>query len=172
MQTNVRMQQLGVLQRPPTPILLQKYRDTTGRRIAIEIGAYTTSAKRRACFCKSVAVEMRGVSSGVDVTLLKQEPNRCSKSGQIHPCQLQIAAFFRSHITYCNVSCGFCRKSQSDKEIRCISRVPEKLLLFENPATVLWPLLKKVHENRTAPFQTSNWKREKGPHPKRSVLLL
>ena len=34
---------LGVFQRPLTLILLQKYRDTNGRRIAIQIGGvYTT----------------------------------------------------------------------------------------------------------------------------------
>ena len=67
----------GVSQRPLTLILLQKYRDTNGRRIAIQIGGvYTT--KRKAYFCKSIAIEMGGVSryfskvlgSGVDVTLL------------------------------------------------------------------------------------------------------
>ena len=37
----------GVLQRPLTPILLQKYRDTNGRRIVIQIGGvYTTFCQK------------------------------------------------------------------------------------------------------------------------------
>ena len=74
----------GLLQRPLTLILLQKYRDTNGSRIVIQIGGVyiQRSAKRRAYFCKSIAIEMGGVSryfskvlgSGLDVTLLTAVP--------------------------------------------------------------------------------------------------
>ena len=60
---------------------MQKYRNTNGRRIVIQIrGVYIVrSANGRAYFCKSIAIEMGGVSryfakvsgSGVDSTLLK-----------------------------------------------------------------------------------------------------
>ena len=62
-----------------TLILLQKYRDTNGSRIVIQLAAYVLlSAKRSAYFCKSIAIEMGGASqyfskvsgSGVDLTLL------------------------------------------------------------------------------------------------------
>ena len=70
---------LGVLHRPLTLILLQKYRDTNGRRIVIQIGGVCTT------FCQEEGILLqkhrdrnRGVSrcfskvseSGVDVTLL------------------------------------------------------------------------------------------------------
>ena len=76
------MFRVGWIQRPLTLILLQKYRDTNGRRIVIHIGGVYSiillSAKRRAYFCKSIAIEMGGVSryfskvsgSGVVVTFL------------------------------------------------------------------------------------------------------
>ena len=67
-------------QRPLTLVLLQKYRDTNGRRIVLQIGGVCIllSAKGRAYFCKSIAIEMGRVSryfskvsgSGVDLTLL------------------------------------------------------------------------------------------------------
>ena len=52
-----RRHNLWVFQRPLTPMLLQRYRDTNGSRIAIQIGGVYTllSAKRRAYFCKSIA---------------------------------------------------------------------------------------------------------------------
>ena len=68
-------------QRPLTLILLQKYRDTNGRRIVIQIGGvYTTLCQKRAYFCQSMAIEMGGVSryfskvsgSGVDLVLLRE----------------------------------------------------------------------------------------------------
>ena len=79
---------LGVFRRPLTLIHLQKYRDTNGRRIVIQIGGVHTvvyillSAKRRAYFCKSIAIELGGVpryfskvsGSGVDLTLLRKTP--------------------------------------------------------------------------------------------------
>ena len=70
---------MGVSQRPLTLILLQKYRDTNARRIVIQIGGvYTTFCQEEGILCKSIAIEMGGVSryfanvsgSGVDVTLL------------------------------------------------------------------------------------------------------
>ena len=72
---------LGVSQRPLTLIVLQKYRDTNGSRIVIQLVVYILhSAKRKAYFCKSIAIEMGGVSryfskvsgSGVDLTLLNK----------------------------------------------------------------------------------------------------
>ena len=80
----------GVFQRPLTIIILQKYRDTNGRRIVIQIGGvyiyiyvythiyYLLPRKGAMYFCKSIALEMGGVSryfskvsgSGVDSTLL------------------------------------------------------------------------------------------------------
>ena len=43
----VRRQELGMSQRPLTLILLQKHRDTNGRRIVIQIGGvYTTFCQR------------------------------------------------------------------------------------------------------------------------------
>ena len=54
---------IGGVPTTPDPILLQKYRDTNGRRIVIQTGGvYTVSVKRRAYFCKSIAIEMGGVS--------------------------------------------------------------------------------------------------------------
>ena len=49
----------------PDLILLQKYRDTNGSRIVMQIGGVVyrlPSAKRAAYFCKSTAIEMGGVS--------------------------------------------------------------------------------------------------------------
>ena len=60
-------------------VLLQKYRDTNGRRIVIEIGGvYTTLCQEEAYFCKNIAIKIGGVSryfskvsgSGVDLILL------------------------------------------------------------------------------------------------------
>ena len=69
-----------MFQRPLTPILLQKHRDTNGRRIVTQIGVvYTALCQRQgAYFCKSIAIEMGGVSryfskiwgSGVELILL------------------------------------------------------------------------------------------------------
>ena len=76
---------LGVFQRPLTLILLQKYRDTNGRRIVIQIGGvYTTFCQKEAYFCRSIAIEMGGVrrffsevsGSGVDFTLLNMTAPR------------------------------------------------------------------------------------------------
>ena len=68
----------------PDPNTLQKYRNTNGRRIVIQLVVYILlSAKKRAYFCKSMAIEMGGVSryfskvsgSGVDVILLNSAAN-------------------------------------------------------------------------------------------------
>ena len=70
---------LGVFQRPLTLILLQKYRDTNGRRIVIQIGGvYNTFCQEEGILLQKYATEMGGVSrylskvsgSGVDLTLL------------------------------------------------------------------------------------------------------
>ena len=70
---------MAVSQRPLTLILLQKYRDTNGRRIAIQIGGvYTTFCQEEGILLQKYAIEMGGVSryfskvlgSGVDSTLL------------------------------------------------------------------------------------------------------
>ena len=70
---------LGVFQRPLTLILLQKYRDTNGSRIVIQIGGvYTTLCQEEGILLQKYAIEMGGVSryfskvlgSGVDLTLL------------------------------------------------------------------------------------------------------
>ena len=54
---------LGVSQRPLTLILPQKYRDTNGRRIVIQIGGvYTTSCHREGIHLQKYAIEMGGVS--------------------------------------------------------------------------------------------------------------
>ena len=54
---------LGVSQRPLTRILLQKYRDTNGRRIVIQIGGvYTTFCHRESIHLQKYAIEMGGVS--------------------------------------------------------------------------------------------------------------
>ena len=55
---------LGVFERPLTLILLQKHRDTHGSRIVIQIGGVyiLLSANKKAYFCKSLAIEMGGVS--------------------------------------------------------------------------------------------------------------
>ena len=67
-------------QRPLTLILPQKYRDTNGRRIVIQIGGvYTTSCRREGIHLQKYAIEMGGVyrdtfsrvlGSGVDLTLV------------------------------------------------------------------------------------------------------
>ena len=71
---------LGMSQRPLTLILPQKYRDTNGRRIVIQIGGvYTTFCHREGIHLQKYAIETGGVSryflkisgSGVGVTLLK-----------------------------------------------------------------------------------------------------
>ena len=71
---------LGVFQRPLTLILPQKYRDTNGSRIVIQIGGvYTTFCQEEGILLQKYAIEMGGVSryfskvsgSGVDLTLLK-----------------------------------------------------------------------------------------------------
>ena len=79
---NVTHHFLGAFQRPLTLILLQRHRDKNGSRIVIQIGGdiyyILLSAKRRAYFCKSIAIEMGGVwryfskvsGSKVDLTLL------------------------------------------------------------------------------------------------------
>ena len=68
-------QHLAVSQRPLTLILLQKYCDTNGRRIAIQIGGvYTTFCQEEGILLQTYAIEMGGVSryfskvlgSGVD----------------------------------------------------------------------------------------------------------
>ena len=70
-----------MLQRPLTLILLKKYRDTNGRRIAIQIGGvYTTFCQEEGILLQKYAIEMGGVSryfskvsgSGVALTLLKK----------------------------------------------------------------------------------------------------
>ena len=75
-----RAHQLGVSPRPLTLILLQKYRDVNVSRIVMHIrGVKLHSARRRAYFCKSIAIEMGGawrcfskaLGSGVDLTLLQ-----------------------------------------------------------------------------------------------------
>ena len=54
---------LGVSQRPLTLILPQKYRDTNGRRIVIQIGCvYTTFCHREGIHLQKYAIEMGGVS--------------------------------------------------------------------------------------------------------------
>ena len=54
---------LGVSQRPLTLILPQKYRDTNGRRIVIQIGGvYTTFSPREGIHLQKYAIEMGGVS--------------------------------------------------------------------------------------------------------------
>ena len=54
---------LGVSQRPLTLILPQKYRDTNGRRIVIQIGGvYTTFCHREGIHLQKYAIEMGGVS--------------------------------------------------------------------------------------------------------------
>ena len=60
----LRMPKSGVFQRLLTRMLLQKYRDANGRRIVIQSGGVNVllSAKRRAYFCKSIAIGMGGVS--------------------------------------------------------------------------------------------------------------
>ena len=65
---------------PNDPILLQKYLDTSGRCIPYECIVYIRlPTKKRAYFCKGMAIEMGGCiailfsrvsRSGVDVTLL------------------------------------------------------------------------------------------------------
>ena len=81
---------LGVFQRPPTLILLQKYRDTNGRRIVIQIGGvHTTFCQVEGILCNSIAIEMGGVSryfskvsgSGVDSTLLILERKKARRLG-------------------------------------------------------------------------------------------
>ena len=66
---------LAVSQRPLTLILLQKYRDTYGRRIVIQIGGvYATLCQEEGILLQRYAIEMGGVSryfskvsgSGVD----------------------------------------------------------------------------------------------------------
>ena len=67
-----------MFQRPLTLILLQKHRDTDGVSRYKLVVCILLSAKRRAYFCRSIAIEMGGVSryfskvsgSGVDWTLL------------------------------------------------------------------------------------------------------
>ena len=50
-------------QRPLTLILPQKYRDTNGRRIVIQIGGvYTTFCHREGIHLQKYAIEMGGVS--------------------------------------------------------------------------------------------------------------
>ena len=75
------LHKLGVFQRPLTLILQQKYRDTNGRRIVIQIGGvYTTFCQKEGILLQKYAIEMGGVSryfskvsgSGVDVTLLNK----------------------------------------------------------------------------------------------------
>ena len=70
---------LGVFQPPLTRILLQKYRDTNGRRIVIQIGGvYTTFCQEEGIIWQKYAIEMGGVSgyfskasgSGDDLSLL------------------------------------------------------------------------------------------------------
>ena len=57
------MSDLGVSQRPLTLILPQKYRDTNGRRIVIQIGGvYTTFCHREGIHLQKYAIEMGGVS--------------------------------------------------------------------------------------------------------------
>ena len=77
----VLVHRLAVSQRPLTLILLQKYRDTNGRRIAIQIGGvYTTFCQEEGILLQKYAIEMGGVSryfskvlgSGVDSTLLNR----------------------------------------------------------------------------------------------------
>ena len=51
----------GVSQRPLTLILPQKYRDTNGRRIVIQIGG-TTFCHREGIRLQKYAIEMGGVS--------------------------------------------------------------------------------------------------------------
>ena len=67
---------LGVFQRPLTLILPQKYRDTNGSRIVIQIGGvYTTFCQEEGILLQKYAIEMGGVSryfsevsgSGVDL---------------------------------------------------------------------------------------------------------
>ena len=73
---------LGVSPRSLTPILLQKYRDTNGRCMLYKWVVYIRlSSKKRAYFCKSIAIEMGSVSRyftkiwgwGVGVTLLSRK---------------------------------------------------------------------------------------------------
>ena len=70
---------LGVFQQPLTLILPQKYRDTNGSRIVIQIGGvYTTFCQEKGILWQKYAIEMGDVSryfskvsgSGVDLTLL------------------------------------------------------------------------------------------------------
>ena len=94
---------LAVSQQPLTLTLMEKYRDTNGSHIVIQIGGvYTTSAKKRAYFCRSIAIQMGGVSryfskvsgSGVDLTLL-------SFCGNVRLCWL-----WRSECQmYCRAQC-------------------------------------------------------------------
>ena len=59
------VESLGVFQRPLTLILLQKQRDTNGRRIVIQIGGvYTTLCQEKGILCKSIAIEMWGRAKG------------------------------------------------------------------------------------------------------------
>ena len=56
---------MGVFQRPQTLILLQKYRDANVSRIVIQIGGLyilLLPPKGGRYFCKSIAIEMGGVS--------------------------------------------------------------------------------------------------------------
>ena len=62
-QTPIARNRLGVSQRPLTLILPQKYRDTNGRRIVIQIGGvYTTVCHREGIHLQKYAIEMGGVS--------------------------------------------------------------------------------------------------------------
>ena len=74
---------LGVFQRPLTLILPQKYRDTNGSRIVIQIGGvYTTVCQEEGILLQKYAIDMGDVSryfskvsgSGVVVTLLRNCP--------------------------------------------------------------------------------------------------
>ena len=59
----VRCTPLGVSQRALTLILPQKYRDTNGRRIVIQIGGvYTTFCHREGIHLQKYVIEMGGVS--------------------------------------------------------------------------------------------------------------
>ena len=89
---------LGVSQRPLTLILPQKYRDTNGRRIVIQIGGvYTTFCHREGIHLQKYAIEMGGVSryffhvlgSGVDLTLLPHAAHSCRHNAIQRPLLLR-----------------------------------------------------------------------------------
>ena len=77
---------LGVLHRPLTLVLLQKYRDTNGRRIMIQIGGvYTTLCQEEGMLLlkyrdrngRCIAILLKCIGSGVDVILLTKVPHLC-----------------------------------------------------------------------------------------------